>query len=439
VWGFVGKISAAGVVDRQALEMSARSSTIGRLRRLHIGGEASVARSEHTMSDDLRTRTASEPDRQRKLALVLWRGDVGGAEVLNAKLAEHLRQLGADVTIVFVGTPWPLAERLSRTDIPYCSLGFGRGRNVLRHPRQYATAITRIGTDGALLVNRGYMAAALRAGGYRGPIIAVEHGSLLFDTQGRFTPRRLLQQIGRVTGAWTADAEIAVSDFMLDRMRQYAHADLTGRIYNGIDLGVYRPAVASVPDRAPNLVVGFAGRLVAGKGADHLIRAIEEVGRRIPAKLLIAGDGPERSRLESQAQELGVASKVEFLGVVDDMPSFWRQCDIAAIPSDTWVESFSMVTLEAMSCGKAIVASRAGAIPELIVDGTTGTLVTPGDVSALAGALVFYAEHPELRNKHGLAARARAVERFHIEACARAYLDLFAELVTKRYARALPL
>jgi glycosyltransferase involved in cell wall biosynthesis len=95
-----------------------------------------------------------------------------------------------------------------------------------------------------------------------------------------------------------------------------------------------------------------------------------------------------------------------------------------------------MATLEAMTSGKPIVATRTGAIPELIVDGTTGTLVSPGDVGALAQALTYYAEHPEVRRKHGLAGRARAIERFHIEDCARAYLTLFAELATKRAARA---
>ena len=109
------------------------------------------------------------------------------------------------------------------------------------------------------------------------------------------------------------------------------------------------------------------------------------------------------------------------------MVAFWQGCDIAAIPSQAQ-ESFSMVTLEAMSCGKAIVASRAGAIPELVLDGQTGTLVAPGDAAALAHALVRYAEQPRLRGAHGLAARARAVERFHIEDCARAYLELFDEL-----------
>ena len=390
------------------------------------------------MSDTPSGRAMSESDSGRTLALVLWNGDVGGAEILNSKLADQLRRLGAAVTIVFVGTPWPLAEQLARADIPYRSLGFGRGRDVLRHPRRFASEITRIGADGALLMERGFMAAALRAGGYRGLIVAVEHGALLGELQSPFTPRRLLREIGRVTGTWANDSEIAVSDFMFDKMRQHAHARSTGRIYNGIDPEVYKLAVESVPDPGPDLIVGFAGRLVAGKGADHLIRAIALAGSRIPVKLLIAGDGPERSHLAALAHELGVACDVEFLGIVNDMPAFWQRCDIAAVPSDTWVESFSMVTLEAMSCGKAIVATRAGAIPELIVSGMTGTLVPPGDVDALAGALILYAE-PELRSRHGLAARSRAVERFHIEDCARAYIDLFDELTSMRDARALRL
>jgi glycosyltransferase involved in cell wall biosynthesis len=368
--------------------------------------------------------------------MILWNGDVGGAEVLNASLAERLRRLGANVTMLFIETPSPLAERLFRADIPYRSLGCVRGRDVLRHPRRYAAEIAQIGADGALVVERGFMAAALRLGGYRGPIVAVEHGALLRDLEAGFTPRQLLRRLARVAGAWAGDAEVAVSDFVLDRIRRHPHARMVSRIYNGIDPDFYLPAAESTGSRDRDLVVGFAGRLIPGKGADHLIRAIGEVSGRISARLLIAGDGPERTRLASHAQECGIASDVEFLGIVHDMPAFWRRCDVAATPTDALVESFSMATLEAMTCGKPVVATRTGAIPELIVDGATGTLVSPGDVGALAEALTFYAEHPELRSKHGLAARARAIERFHIEECARAYLTLFAQLATKRAARA---
>lgn len=380
------------------------------------------------MSGKLHDRVVSGPPWDCSLALVLWNGNVGGAETLNAALAEHLCRLGAHVTIVFIGTPRPLAERLSYADIPYRSLGLGPGHKVLRHPRQFAAEIARSGPDGALLVERGFMGVALRAGGYRGPIVAVEHGTLLFEQQDLTRPQRLLRRIGRFSGAWAANAEIAVSDFMLEKMRRHSHARRIMRIYNGIDPDTYLAAPQALTDPSAGVTVGFAGRLVPGKGADHLIQAFAQVSVQHSAKLLIAGDGPERSRLSSLAQTLGADSRIEFLGVVDDLSTFWRRCDIAAVPSDTFIESFSMVTLEAMACGKPIVAARNGAIPELIVDGITGTLVAPGDVGDMVQALVAYAEHSEMRRSHGMAARARAIERFHIDVCAQAYLDLFGEL-----------
>ena len=333
--------------------------------------------------------------------------------------------------------PWPLAERLTREGISYRSLGFGRGRDVLLHPRRYAAETAAIGADGALLMERGFMAAALRLGGYRAPIVSVEHGALLVEMQGPLTPRRMLRQLGRLTGAWAGDFEVAVSDFMLGEMRRHPHARSSRRIYNGVDPEVYRLAMESPPRSEPGLTVGFAGRLVAGKGADHLIAAIHASSSEISATLLIAGDGPERARLEAQARDLGVVDRVRFLGVVSDIPVFWQQCDIAAVPSDKWVESFSMVTLEAMSCARPIVATGEGAIPELVIDGTTGTLVAPGDIDGLARGLVMYAQSPELRARHGLAARERAVERFHIERCAQSYIDLFDELAGER-ARCAP-
>jgi glycosyltransferase involved in cell wall biosynthesis len=270
------------------------------------------------------------------------------------------------------------------------------------------------------------MGAVLRMGGYRGPIVAVEHGMLLLEQQG-IAARHPLRRISRVGGAWAADAEVAVSDFMLDRMCRHSHAHRTQRIYNGIDPAVCLPALEARSDRGLDLVVGFMGRLVPGKGTDHIIRALAQASRQISVKLLIAGDGPERSRLASLAHDLGADPKIEFLGIVRDLPSFWRRCDVAAVPSET-LESFSMVTLEAMACGTPIIATQSGAIPELVIDSATGTLVPPSDVGALAKALILYAEHPKLRSEHGAAARARAIEHFHIEDCARAYLDLFAEL-----------
>jgi glycosyltransferase involved in cell wall biosynthesis len=375
--------------------------------------------------------SAPEPGRKPRLALVLWNGNVGGAETFSVSLAARMRQFGADLTVVFVERPLSMSERLSTARIPHRSLGLERGREVLRHPRRYAAEVTRSGPDGALLVERGFMGAALRIGGYRQPIIAVEHGALL-ELPALSKPQRLLELTNYLSGAWADNAEVTVSDFMLNHTRQHPHTPCLRRIYNGIDPDRYAPDADPKRDRGADIVVGFAGRLIPGKGADHLIRALALVNREISAKLLIAGDGPERMRLSSLARALGIESKVDFVGIVDDLPSFWQGCDVAATPSDTFTESFSMVTLEAMTCGKPVVASRNGAIPELMVDGVTGTLVECGNVNALARALIDYSAQPATRRAHGSAARTRAIECFHIDACARAYLDLFSELSASR-------
>ena len=163
-----------------------------------------------------------------------------------------------------------------------------------------------------------------------------------------------------------------------------------------------------------------------------MIRGIAQANKQIPIKLVIAGDGPERLRLESMAHALTGGPNIEFVGIVDDMQAFWQHCDVAATVPTSFIESFSMVTLEAMASGRPIIATLNGAIPELIVDGESGTLVPPGDVESLTRALINYADQPNLRRAHGTAGRARAIERFHIEDCALAYLDLFAELTSNQ-------
>jgi glycosyltransferase involved in cell wall biosynthesis len=390
---------------------------------------------ELPVSGQVQREGSLKRSRTLRLAVVLWGGYVGGAETLSVALAEHMRRLGADVTIVFIEQPWSLAPRLALADVPYRALGFGRGRDVLRRPRRYAAGVADVGGNGALLVECGFMGAALRAGGYRGRIVAVEHGSLL-GRRHLSKAREFLWRVDRLSGAWADDAEVAVSDGVLGRMRHHSHAREVRRIYNGIDPDRYRPLDEAPGGHASSFVVGFAGRLILGKGADHLIRAVAKMSEQIRIRLLIAGDGPERSHLEALAQAQGAGSKVRFLGTVNYLPGFWSSCDVAAVPPDVISESFSMTTLEAMACGKAIVASRNGAIPELMIDGVTGTLVEPGDADELARAVVAYAERPELRRAHGAAARARAIERFHIADCAQAYLDLFSDLAADRSARA---
>lgn len=131
----------------------------------------------------------------------------------------------------------------------------------------------------------------------------------------------------------------------------------------------------------------FVGRLVPGKGVNVLVEAVAELvrgGSRV--RLTIAGDGPERERLEKLASSLGL--EPSFVGAIapDAVSALLRQATVVAVPSVV-DEGLGLVALEAMAQGALVVASAAGGLAETIVDGETGRLVPPGDVAALAAAL----------------------------------------------------
>ena len=349
-----------------------------------------------------------------RLSVILWDGNVGGAEKLTAELAGALRRQGIQATVVFVRDPKGLAADLDRNDVPYVTFGARRVEEVLLRPRRFARLVREHGADGVLLPAMGLQAPTLRIGGYRAPIVAMEHGILLL------TPRmplswRLPHQIDRRLSAPFVDTVVAVSDFMLDAVRREGIARRAVRIHNGIDIERY----GGEHDRG-TCVIGCATRLVPGKGVDRLV---ESFGRIAPAaQLRIAGDGPERAQLAAVAP-----NGVEFVGVADDMPAFWAGVDIAVMPSSL-PESFGMAALEAMASGKPVVATRCGGVEELVEDGVNGRLVPVGDDEALAAALLGYVEDVELRREHGEAGRARCEREFSIGSCATAYASLFAEL-----------
>jgi glycosyltransferase involved in cell wall biosynthesis len=362
-----------------------------------------------------------------RLAAVLWDGAVGGAEVHSVNLASQMQRMGAEVTIVLIGDPQPLAGRMTAARLPFRCLGLRRGRDVLRHPRRYAVEVARAGPDGALLMTCGFMGAALRAGGYSGPIVAVEHGDLLMEKLQH--PRRRAAWLAmRAGGAFADDVEVAVSDYILERMLSLPRASARRRIYNGVDQARYAAEVTPSASAKQQVTVAFAGRLVRGKGLDYLIRAVAHLQPTQPLRLVVAGDGPERARLEALVRTLHLGQTVTFVGLTQDMPRFWNICDIAVVPSAEFVEACPLAPIEAMACERPVIATLNGGVPEIVIDGVTGMLVPPGDAGALAEALELYILDERLRRSHGAAGRARVIERFNIDRCAGEYLDLFAEL-----------
>lgn len=153
----------------------------------------------------------------------------------------------------------------------------------------------------------------------------------------------------------------------------------------GVDTATFVPAERSGPAAEP--VIGYVGRLEPYKGVATLLQAL--VGR--PAwRLEITGDGPQRDELASLARELGVADRVSFLGFAqgDDLAARYRRVDVVAVPSipwPGWLEQFCRVAVEAMASGVPVVASRSGAIPDVV--GDCGVLVEPRDPDALRAGL----------------------------------------------------
>ncbi|MBU4464301.1 MAG: glycosyltransferase, partial [Actinobacteria bacterium] len=149
----------------------------------------------------------------------------------------------------------------------------------------------------------------------------------------------------------------------------------------GVDTERFSPPERAEPGPMP--VIGYLGRLEPYKGVATLLRA---AASRPQWRIEITGDGPQRDELVALAEELGMAGRVAFLGFAqgDELSERYRRLDVVAVPSipwPGWLEQFCRVAVEAMASGVPVVASRSGAIPDVV--GDRGILVEPGDPRAL--------------------------------------------------------
>lgn len=159
------------------------------------------------------------------------------------------------------------------------------------------------------------------------------------------------------------------------------------------------------------------------KRVSDVVEAFAKVQSERPARLLMIGDGPERTAAQQLAKRLGVHKKVNFLGSFPDVENVLGLCDLFLLPSSK--ESFGLSALEAMSCGVPVVASTAGGIPEVVQDGVSGRLAAVGDTDGLAhAALELIANLP----RHREAARLRALD-FQPEEVAGQYLEQYRRAV----------
>jgi glycosyltransferase involved in cell wall biosynthesis len=269
-----------------------------------------------------------------------------------------------------------------------------------------------------------------------------------FDLDGVFAPRNGCRHIAAIKGVLADEARyehgasrIALAvQARLERWHVHrADRVITTSVYSSgriatlygpttgtivvpelIDLNAWQAAlsVALVEDGPPRILC--VAHLYPRKGVDTLLRAFARV--TADAVLRVVGNGPESGRLVQLARDLGITSRVHFLGHLpfSDLSAEYRNAGIFALPTEQ--EGFGIVFLEAMASSLPIIATRAAAVPEVVTHGVTALLVDPGDETALAQAIENLLDDSDLRTRLGTAGR-KHVARFDAPVVARQFLS----------------
>ena len=263
----------------------------------------------------------------------------------------------------------------------------------------------------------------LAARGKRLPFITTLHGTdiTLVGLDRSYLP------ITRF-GIMQSDGVTAISSYLKDRTRDAF--DIQSEIEvirNFVNCDVYV--------RDPELVAQMRPRFAAPgeklivhlsnfrpvKRVTDVVEVFARIARALPARLLLIGDGPDRSSAEYLAHHLKISDRIHFLGKQDNVNELLPLADIMIMPSE--MESFGLAALEAMACGVPAIATRVGGVSELIDDGIDGRLFEVGDLEGMSAAAVELLTHREHISAMAAAARKTAQDRF----CASRIIPLYEE------------
>jgi N-acetyl-alpha-D-glucosaminyl L-malate synthase BshA len=209
-----------------------------------------------------------------------------------------------------------------------------------------------------------------------------------------------------------SDAVTAVSAYLRDETyRAFGCVNCDVRVIpNFISLAEYHPATDDRCRRAlapaGNKVLVHISNFRPVKRVLDVVRIFAGVRQAMPATLVMAGDGPDRDAAEAEVDRLKLTRDVRFLGRVEDVADVLRGADLFLLPTQS--ESFGLAALEAMACGVPVIASRAGGIPEVVVDGETGVLAEPGAVDVMVEAALGILSDAKRHERMRAAAVARA-------------------------------
>jgi N-acetyl-alpha-D-glucosaminyl L-malate synthase BshA len=254
------------------------------------------------------------------------------------------------------------------------------------------------------------LARQMLAPSRRLPFITTLHGTdiTLVGTEPSYYPitRFSIEQSDGVT---------AISDYLREEtVRVFGISREIRVITNFVNCELYHPddsksGAAAWSPEGEKLLIHLSNFRPVKRVLD-CIRILDTVRKRVPAHLLMVGDGPERGAAEHLARQLKVDRHVSFLGKQNHVERLLPLAHVMLMPSE--LESFGLAALEAMACGVVPVATRVGGVPELIADGENGFLEAPGDVAAQAARVVTLLTDDALHYRMSKSGRWNAAERF---------------------------
>jgi glycosyltransferase involved in cell wall biosynthesis len=348
---------------------------------------------------------------------------IGGAENHLRQLIPGLRRHGWDSDLL-IPAPRPSAVRALAHDLAG-TCGTVRVVPMKRDIKPGLVAdLIRVLRSGEYrivnshLVHADWYAAAASLAAPGIPLVSTKHND---DPFRRSLPFRLVEK----ATAERCATVIAISDSLRDFTLQWTGARTpVVTVHYGLEAS---PTVTHSEAGPPTLLT--VARLVPQKGLDVLIKAMKIVTASVPtARLLIAGEGPERRSIEALTAALELDDAVSLLGHRNDVSELMRAAWVLVHPA-RW-EGFGLVFLEAMREALPIIATRVGAVPEIVVDGVTGRVVPPEHPTALADAIVGMLADSSFRRSAGAGGLDRLIQHFSADRMARATVEVYDRALT---------
>ncbi len=234
-----------------------------------------------------------------------------------------------------------------------------------------------------------------------------------------------------------SDGVTAVSEFLKTKTQSQYDINKDIRVIpNFINLNIYKKVINKETECLKDRLTKNKEKILVHtsnfrplKRVDDVIRIFKKVDEKIPSKLLLIGDGPERSKCEYLAKDLGIDDKVKFYGEQESFMELLSIADLFIMPSQS--ESFGLSALEAMACGVPVVSSNAGGLPELNLHGETGYIAEIGDVDKMADYATRLLEDPKRYRIFSENALERATILFSAEKIIPEYEKYYEEVLGK--------